>query len=810
MVSWAALACLVLAATAGAQDLPGASAVPASGPEGGAAAEAVDAVEEARERLRGAHVGELAGRTRVATHAARPLLRASGDIVDIERTLPNLEAEIRRLVAPARIERVPSLPQRELTDLRATFRRHARLLDGWQGSLTEHIGELETARSAVVELRRTWSELRELSERAGGTGERHERIRAAHETTRTVASELDVERDRCAELSDRIADLQTSVQDMMELLRDAAGAYRERLGVADAPPLWSGLSRGEGSLAEDARASFLARTDAPSALLSDLGPMLGVLGLLAVLVLGGLVLLARRVAAVGGKRPMGPFALEVLERPVAATSLLVLLSATVLLEHAPIVVYDALFFAALIPLLRAVPPLAQPALRPLVRGAVGFVFVDRLQSILAEGSALLRLVLLAEGLLAFVAAAAWLRSTRSSERDRLLASVRLAVGAGALVIAAALLANLAGYLFLATALTRGVGYGTYAALGLSGGVIVLEAVVDLVIASPLGDSIRSLAEHGELVRVRSYQALSAAAALLFLGLLLDGFGLSGPFYGWAEEVLGAPHRIGTLELSLGEVFGAILVLVVTYVVLRLVRFHLELDVLPRLSLEPGVDGAISGLTRYAIGGSGLLLSLAWLGIDAEQIALVAGALGVGIGFGLQGIVANFIAGIVLMLERPVRLGDFVEVGPLVGRVERIGLRSSTVKALDGAEVIVPNESLISREVINWTLSDRKRRVEVKVGVAYGSDPRQVHRILEKVAMEHEGVVQFESSRTLFDGFGESSLDFSLQFWAGSYEDGVRLKSEVALAVHDALKDANIEIPFPQRDIRILSMPKPGP
>jgi small-conductance mechanosensitive channel len=233
-------------------------------------------------------------------------------------------------------------------------------------------------------------------------------------------------------------------------------------------------------------------------------------------------------------------------------------------------------------------------------------------------------------------------------------------------------------------------------------------------------------------------------------------------------------------------------------------------VLPRLSLEPGVDGAISGLTRYAIGGSGLLLSLAWLGIDAEQIALVAGALGVGIGFGLQGIVANFIAGIVLMLERPVRLGDFVEVGPLVGRVERIGLRSSTVKALDGAEVIVPNESLISREVINWTLSDRKRRVEVKVGVAYGSDPRQVHRILEKVAMEHEGVVQFESSRTLFDGFGESSLDFSLQFWAGSYEDGVRLKSEVALAVHDALKDANIEIPFPQRDIRILSMPKPGP
>jgi small-conductance mechanosensitive channel len=241
-------------------------------------------------------------------------------------------------------------------------------------------------------------------------------------------------------------------------------------------------------------------------------------------------------------------------------------------------------------------------------------------------------------------------------------------------------------------------------------------------------------------------------------------------------------------------------------VVRLVRFVLELDVLPRLGLEPGVDGAISGLTRYVLVGTGILLSLAVLGIDASQIALVAGALGVGIGFGLQGIVANFIAGIVLMLERPVRLGDFVEVGPLVGSVDRIGLRSSTVRALDGAEVIVPNESLISREVINWTLSDRKRRVEVKVGVAYGSDPRQVLEILRGALEAHADVIQLDRARVLFEGFGESSLDFSVKFWAGSFEDSIRLKSEVGVAVHDALDAAGIEIPFPQRDVRVVSLP----
>jgi potassium efflux system protein len=307
-----------------------------------------------------------------------------------------------------------------------------------------------------------------------------------------------------------------------------------------------------------------------------------------------------------------------------------------------------------------------------------------------------------------------------------------------------------------------------------------------------------------LVRTNTLRALTAAAGLVWLVLTLEGFGLWGPFSTWARKMLREGHDIGSLEISVGAVLGAVGILVGTSLVLRLVRFVLEQDVLPRVDLEPGVDGAISGLTRYVLGGTGLLFALAFLGIDASQIALVAGALGVGIGFGLQGIVANFIAGIVLMLERPVRLGDFIEVGSLVGSVERIGLRSSTVKALDGAEVIVPNESLISREVVNWTLSDRKRRVEVKVGVAYGTDPHRVIEILRRVALEHRDETVGIDPEVRFDAFGESSLDFTLQFWAKSFADSIVLKSEVGLAVHDALVAAGIEIPFPQRDVHIVS------
>jgi len=228
-----------------------------------------------------------------------------------------------------------------------------------------------------------------------------------------------------------------------------------------------------------------------------------------------------------------------------------------------------------------------------------------------------------------------------------------------------------------------------------------------------------------------------------------------------------------------------------------------------------VDGAISGLTRYVIAASGILLSLAALGIDASQIALVAGALGVGVGFGLQGIVANFIAGLVLMLERPVRLGDRIEVGTLLGRVTRIGLRSSTVRGEDGAEVIVPNETLIGREVVNWTLSDRKRRVQIAVGVAYGTDPRRTLAVITKAVSEHVGVLSTASGSAepivQFVAFGASSLDFVVRFWTGDDpEHEERLKSEVGIAIHDALMAAGIEIPFPQQDVHVKSLPAGEP
>ena len=183
--------------------------------------------------------------------------------------------------------------------------------------------------------------------------------------------------------------------------------------------------------------------------------------------------------------------------------------------------------------------------------------------------------------------------------------------------------------------------------------------------------------------------------------------------------------------------------------------------------------------------------------------MLTGALGVGVGFGLQNIINNFVSGLILQFERPIRVGDVVEIqAGLTGTVTRIGIRSSTVATFQGAEVIIPNATFISSNVTNWTLSEARRRLELPVGVAYGSDPKLVKELLERPAIQHPDVLTSPEPAVIFKGFGDSALDFELQFWVMQESNTVKVKSEVALEVMRLLNEAAIEIPFPQRDLHL--------
>ena len=270
------------------------------------------------------------------------------------------------------------------------------------------------------------------------------------------------------------------------------------------------------------------------------------------------------------------------------------------------------------------------------------------------------------------------------------------------------------------------------------------------------------------------------------------------------KILGQKWIIGNISISLGNIIFFIISIWLSVAVARFVKFILEGDVLPKFNLPRGVPGTISILSSYLIIGLGIIIAVVGAGIDLNSFALLAGALGIGIGFGLQDIVMNFISGLILIFERPIQIGDAVQVEELSGRVQHIGIRSSTIKTWEGAEVIVPNGNLISNKLINWTLSDHRRRIDIKIGVAYGTDVNLVMETLLECAKINDKILTSPPPYVLFNDFGESSLDFELRCWTADFALWIEIRSDLRIAVEKAFREKKIEIPFPQRDLHLRS------
>jgi small-conductance mechanosensitive channel len=241
-----------------------------------------------------------------------------------------------------------------------------------------------------------------------------------------------------------------------------------------------------------------------------------------------------------------------------------------------------------------------------------------------------------------------------------------------------------------------------------------------------------------------------------------------------------------------------------YLLSRFLRFALEEDVYPRISLAPGLSYAASSLLNYIILALGFVAGLGVLGVDYNKVSILAGAFGVGIGFGLQSIVNNFVSGLILLFERPVHVGDTVEVGNLQGTVRRIGIRASVIHTGAGADIIVPNSQLVTDRVTNWTLSDRLRRVDLTVGVNYGAEPKKVIELLERVGRANPDVLPDPAPHALFMAYGDSSINFELRVWPRQFNQAGQVKSDLASAVYDAVSAAGMSFPFPQREVRILT------
>ncbi len=265
-------------------------------------------------------------------------------------------------------------------------------------------------------------------------------------------------------------------------------------------------------------------------------------------------------------------------------------------------------------------------------------------------------------------------------------------------------------------------------------------------------------------------------------------------------------QIGSLTISPIRIVAAIIGFILALLLVRGIQNWMVNRFFPTTSLDTGLKNSIYTSVGYLGFILATMLAFSYLGIDLSKLALVAGALSVGIGFGLQSIVNNFVSGLILLVERPVKTGDWVVVGSDQGYVQKISVRATTIETFDRATVIVPNADLISNRVVNWMYSGHLGRIIIPVGVSYDADPEQVRDILLKVAEESPLTVQSPPARVFFMDFGASSLDFELRCYVKDISSGVSAKSELRFAIFQALKEAGIEIPFPQQDVHVCSLP----
>lgn len=373
----------------------------------------------------------------------------------------------------------------------------------------------------------------------------------------------------------------------------------------------------------------------------------------------------------------------------------------------------------------------------------------------------------------------------------------------ALIAVAAIGASLVGYAALGSYLIK-----TLLASGvLCGGLFLLRGLIRELI----GMALRSeFVQQSLMMRYPSRKLLKFwLRALLDLVIFAGGLFLILPLWGvplrdlwsWANGVMDGV-RIGDITISFGDVLAGIIIFTLTIVLTRVVQRVLSQRVLPQTTLDSGVQHSLSAGFGYIGIVVAIALGISAIGLNLDNLALIAGALSVGIGFGLQNIVSNFVSGLILLIERPVKVGDWIIAGGHEGYVKRINVRATELETFQRASVIIPNSELLSASVINWTHKSKLGRFEVPVGVAYGSDVDQVMALLDECVRANTQVLKWPEPFVVFLDFGDSSLDFEARGFISDIEYVITVKSDLRVAIYKTLMEHGIEIPFPQRDLHL--------
>jgi potassium-dependent mechanosensitive channel len=763
--------------------------------------------------------------------AAIPLAEVATRAAEVLNLLPTLTAQ---LVPSAAIQgivtQLPEITERIDVDLAGT----AQILRGqpalatiaahqvvwkerqlqttrWLNLLTQRATQLQDTLNLLAVLQETWRETRGAAKIANAPEAIFQQIDAVLAAIGSAEMPFQAQRSTVLGLQSQVAQEVARCGEALVLFAQAERTAVSGILARDSQPIWSAEQWAQARTALPARIREVNRSlrDELVQYAQDFfkGRPLHGGGFVVLIVLACMVRRRVRQWTAAGE-DVSP-ATRVFDRPFAAAVLVPLSYLSSVVAALPSMLRQVFEVLILLPAIR----LTRPAVDPrvviwLYTLALLFTFDSIRQAyvgFLGLEQAMLALEMLAGmAVLGHSLTLGDLRRTSAhtwvAERLRAL---RVGAGLVLVILVVGLVAGVLGYMRLARLLASIVLGSGALALMLYASVRVVSGVVAFALRVWPLRLLQMVQHHRDLLERRAHTVLRWTAIGVWTIRMLNYVGLFQSALSFGTAVLGARLQRGSMSISLGDVLDFVLTVWVAYLVSAFIRFTLEEDVYPRIRLPRGISYAFSSLLNYVIVAFGFVLGLGVLGMDLSKVTILASAFGVGIGFGLQSVVNNFVSGLILLFERPIHVGDAIEAGDILGNVRRIGIRASVVRTWQGAEIIVPNAQFITERVTNWTLSDRQRCIDLPVGVNYSAPPRKVIEMLEAVARAHPQVLQFPAPKAYFTGFGDSSINFELRAWTDQFDQWFQIRSELAMAVYDAGHAAGMSFPFPQREVRLL-------
>jgi len=720
------------------------------------------------------------------------------DLAATTKEIDARELETRRILRPG-------VALETLGDFETRWQKLADQLTAFSRQLTDHATALESELTQMSATRTTWKTTLEFDSKSNAPPELVLRINQVVHGIDVSEEMLQNRRASVLTLQTRVAEQAQRANTALRSIRSAQSAAVNRLWSQDSPPIWSPEVRTDAaqSLGRDSQVSLGAQaTQVRNYVERELTKLIYV----------ALFFIAFAIVMLRVKRDVARWtdkdrALDrtnrVLQSPFSTAALLTIVAARLILYDAPRGVWVILGTLALIPIVVVLRSLIDRHLFPLVNVLVVFYFVAQLRALAAPIPALSRIILLLEMVGGLIFLIWFVRARRrsgprttSNKTARIASSIAVA-GFGAIIVADSL-----GYVALANYLSVSILAAAYFAVALYAAARILEGLVLFALRTRPLASLGMVQRHQTLLHRRITSLIKVAAIVTWVLLSLSAFSLREAVISRTIALLNAKVGVGSVHFSLGAVVAFILTIWITLVLSRLLRFFLKEEIYDRFHLARGPAYAVSTLVHYVVLLVGFYIAIAALGADMTKFAILAGAFGVGAGFGLQNIFNNFFSGLILLFERPVQVGDLIQVGDQTGVVRRIGIRASIIALDDKSQLIILIGELISEKVTNRTFSSLQKRMELTIRTAFGEKPERVIALLVKTASAHPNVAKNPPPDAVLKQFGEDALVFVLGF---TTEDVARfpfVQSDVAVAVNAALRDAGIEIPVPERIVHL--------